>query len=357
MNHPVVMLGVIVPAWLIAGLAAVAWIAVCWIAKGLLLRQLSRLAAKIAFLWDEALIRSMHIPLNILILGSGIIIGGRLLAFSPETHQALAQALKALLILVLMLIAHGLARELIRIYAPRAEFLQAYRGLIQGIAQTLVLLLGGLILLDSFGISITPILASLGIGSLAVALALQDTLANLFAGIHILADKPVLVGQFVKLDNGDEGYVIHIGWRSTRIRTLPNSVVIVPNSKLAGAIVTNYHYPDKELAVLVEVGVHYKSDLEHVERVTSAVAKDTLQQVPGGVATFEPFIRYHTLGESSIGFTVILRAKEFTDQYLLKHEFIKRLHVRYKQEGIVIPFPIRTLDVNRADLELLRQQS
>ena len=124
---------------------------------------------------------------------------------------------------------------------------------------------------------------------------------------------------------------------------LPNNVVLVPNAKLAQAIVTNYYLPDRELAVLVEVGVDYDSDLTQVERVTCEVAKDTLEHVPGGASDFDPFIRYHTFADSSINFTVILRGREFVDQYLIKHEFIKRLHARFDREGIVIPFPIRTV--------------
>ena len=124
---------------------------------------------------------------------------------------------------------------------------------------------------------------------------------------------------------------------------LPNNLVLVPNAKLSQAIVTNFYLPDRELAVLVEVGVEYNSDLAHVERVTCDVAKATLLAVPGGATGFEPFIRYHTFADSSINFTVILRAREYVDQFLLKHEFIKRLHERYEREGITIPFPIRTM--------------
>ncbi len=101
--------------------------------------------------------------------------------------------------------------------------------------------------------------------------------------------------------------------------------------------------PEKELAVLVQVGVSYDSDLEKVEKITTEIAKEVMKTVPGGVPDFEPFIRYHTFGESSINFTVILRAKEFTDRFLITHEFIKRLKKRYDKEGIVIPFPIRTV--------------
>jgi small-conductance mechanosensitive channel len=101
--------------------------------------------------------------------------------------------------------------------------------------------------------------------------------------------------------------------------------------------------PDPELAVLVSVGVHYDSDLRKVEQVTSQVAKEVMQTVPGGVPSFNPFIRYHTFNQSSIDLTVILRSQRFVDGYLIKHEFMKRLQQRYREEGIVIPFPIRTV--------------
>jgi small-conductance mechanosensitive channel len=121
-------------------------------------------------------------------------------------------------------------------------------------------------------------------------------------------------------------------------------MVLVPNAKLAQAIVTNYYFPDKEMAVLVNLGVHYHSDLKKVETVTCEVAKEVMKELPGGVPEFDPFIRYHTFGDFSINFTVILRAKEFVDQYLIKHEFIKRLHERFAEEGIVIPYPIRAIN-------------
>jgi small-conductance mechanosensitive channel len=217
----------------------------------------------------------------------------------------------------------------------------------QGFVRVIVIGLGLLILLDSFGVSITPVLASLGIGSLAVALALQPTLENFFSGIQLVMDEPVKVGQFIQLESGEEGYVHKVGWRSTWIHMLPNNMVIIPNKVLVNAKIINYYYPQKELSVLVQVGVHYGSDLEHVERVTIDVAKKTLQEVSGGVEHFDPFIRYHTFADSSINFSVILRAKEFTDRYLLTHEFIKRLHKRYAQEGICIPYPIRAVNYSQ----------
>ena len=215
--------------------------------------------------------------------------------------------------------------------------------LLEHLIKILVFVIGALALLRSLGISITPALAGLGIGGLAVALALQRPLGDFFAGIHLILSKQIKTGDYIKLETGEEGYVVDITWRNTMIRQLPNNLIIIPNSRLASLMIINYYQPEKELSVLVNIGVSYSSDLEKVERVTIEVAKEVMKEVPGGVPEFEPFIRYHTFGDFSINFSVILRAKEYTDQFLIKHEFIKRLHRRYRQEGIEIPFPIRVV--------------
>lgn len=231
----------------------------------------------------------------------------------------------------------------VELYVKESHALFPSTSIFTNLTKVLVFLIGGLIILDALHISITPLLTALGVGGLAVALALQETLSNLFAGIQVIASRQIKPGDYIKLNTGEEGYVEDITWRNTTIRALANNMTIVPNSKLSSALIVNFNMPKKELAVLVEVGVGYSSDLEKVERVTIEVAKDVMRTVQGGIPEFEPFIRYHTFGDSSINFTVILRGKEFTDQYLVKHEFIKRLFARYGKEGIEIPFPIRTV--------------
>jgi small-conductance mechanosensitive channel len=220
--------------------------------------------------------------------------------------------------------------------------------LTRNVAWAVVAILGLLVVLNGLGLSITPMLTALGVGGLAVALALQEPLANFFAGLFITLAGQLRVGDYVRLDSGQEGYVVDFSWRSTRLRMLANNLIIVPNAKLAQAIVVNHHLPSQDLAVLVDVGVDYASDLRHVERVVEDVGREVMTGVPGGVSDFQPFIRYHTFADSSVNFTVILRAKEFVDQYLVKHEFVKRLHARFDREGIVIPFPIRTIAYKEA---------
>jgi small-conductance mechanosensitive channel len=236
-----------------------------------------------------------------------------------------------------------LATQAVDVYGELIGPALPVSSLTRNVAWTLIATLGLLVVLNGLGVSITPMLTALGVGGLAVALALQEPLANFFAGLFLTLAGQIRVGHYVTLDSGQEGYVADFSWRSTRLRMLSNNLVVVPNAKLAQAIVINHHLPSQDLAVLVEVGVDYDSDLGHVERVVAEVGRDVMAAVSGGVPDFAPFVRFHTFGDSSVNFTAILRACEFVDQYLVKHEFIKRLHARFRAEGIVIPFPIRTV--------------
>ncbi|MCL6559948.1 MAG: mechanosensitive ion channel family protein [Firmicutes bacterium] len=261
----------------------------------------------------------------------------------PNIQNLLGKILVVLAIFSATLVLMRMAGGFINLYAEKAAGVLPSTTLLVNIAKLVVFIVGLLVTLQTLGISITPVLTALGVGGLAVALALQDTLSNLFSGIHVIASRQIKPGDYVRLETGEEGYVEDMNWRNTTIRMLPNNMVIVPNAKLASSIVTNYNLPEQEMSVLVQVGVSYASDLEKVERVTAEVAREVMREVPGGVPEFAPFIRYHTFGDFSINFTVILRVKEFADQYPVKHEFVKRLHKRYAEEGIEIPFPIRTV--------------
>ena len=211
------------------------------------------------------------------------------------------------------------------------------------IVAILIVVMGALVVMDQLGIAIAPLVAGLGIAGLAVALALQGTLTNFFAGINILTDGSIRVGDYVELDGGLAGYIDQIGWRTTRIRMLANNMIIIPNSKLADSVTTNYHFPVEEMSVYVNVGVAYSSDLEHVEEVTLEVANRVMKETKGSVEGYSPSIWYTDFGDSNINFWAVLRAHGYIDMWLLKHNFIKALFRRYNEEGIEISFPARSL--------------
>lgn len=203
---------------------------------------------------------------------------------------------------------------------------------------------GGIIVFSNLiGLELAPILTALGVGGLAVALALQDTLSNLFAGLHILAARQLKPGDYIKLESGEEGYVLDINWRNTELKTLLENVIIVPNSKISSSISTNYFTLQKNMFFQVIVGVHYDSDLEQVEQVTIETAKDIMKDYAANLKAFEPKARFFEFGDSSINMKVWLATDLYENQFEMRHEFVKRLHKRFNKEGIVIPFPIRTL--------------
>ncbi|MFI9502830.1 mechanosensitive ion channel family protein [Nocardia sp. NPDC052566] len=289
------------------------------------------------------LLHDLAVPVAALI---GLMIALSLPGALPIGAQAAHNALLVALIIVISYAVSRIAADIIGSVVLAVTGATGSVSLFATITRVLVFGIGILITLGSLGIQIAPLLGALGIGGLAVALALQGTLANLFAGIHILASKMVQPGDFVKLDSGESGWINDISWRNTTLREIPGNYVIVPNAKFADAILTNYHQPEQSMAVVVECGVSYRSDLEHVERVALDVGAQVMSELDVGVPSAEPRVRFHTFGESSINFRVILWTRHFSDQYLLVSEFMKRLHERFQLENITIPYPIRTLELS-----------
>jgi small-conductance mechanosensitive channel len=253
---------------------------------------------------------------------------------------------KGILVLAILSVTFFLARlvvGVVNLYSSRAGGVFVTTTLFANLSKGLVLVLGILVILQTLGISITPVLTALGVGGLAAALALQDTLSNLFAGIQIIASRQIRPGDYVRLASGEEGVIYDITWRNTTLQALPGNMIVIPNAELGKAKVTNFDLVEPAMSVVVPVGVSYDSDLERVEKITVDVAREVLGEVEGGVPEFEPLVRYGAFGDSSIDFNTILRVKTFRDQFLVRHEFVKRLHRRYREEGIEIPFPIRTV--------------
>lgn len=299
----------------------------------------------------QVLILALNAPLNLTILTIllwlsryGLTITG---VMPREDTEILGHVIQAMVIITLILFVERWVTYAIKVYASRSPLLNNTRSIASGAIRALLIGLCVLLVLGSLGISVTPLIASLGITSLAVALALQPTLENFFSGVQILIDKPFRIGDFIELESGEQGFVDKIGWRSTWIKMLPNNIVIVPNGKVSQSKIINYYYPEKELSVPVEVGVHYNSDLDFVEKVTLEVANQVLLEHEWGVETYDPFVVYHTFDNSSINFTVMLRTKEYFNRFFVKSVFIKALHKRFNAEGIVIPFPITALNLQQ----------
>ena len=206
-----------------------------------------------------------------------------------------------------------------------------------------IYIIGTLIILDALNISITPMITALGLGGLAVSLALKDTLTDVFAGLHILLSKKVQVGDFIQLDTGDMGYVQNISWRNTIIMERTNNIIHIPNTRLSSAIIKNFDSGDPSFSVKIPIGVGYSSDLEKVEKITKEVIEKIQSSMEETNNNYEPTMRFQNFGESSINLMVYFRGNRYGDQNPIIHQFIKTLHKRYAEEGIEIPFPMRTV--------------
>jgi small-conductance mechanosensitive channel len=329
--------------WTIAaGLAVGVWL-IGWLVRRFALQWVSMLSRRTPTDIDELLVGALrpHVPIWFLLLG---IATAARYAYPGGPHVAwIDKGAMAAFLASLTLAASTFLGQLVAARAKRWPDTLPATTLTQNVVRIAVIVLGALVVLANLGIAIAPLLTALGVGSLAVALALQPTLSNLFAGFHITLARQIRVGDFVELEGGQQGYVADIGWRSTSIRELPNNLIVVPNARIAEIIVKNYALPESPQAALVQVGVAYGSDLEQVERVTIETARDVQRTVAGADESFDPFIRFHTFGDSSINLTVILRVKEFVDRYLVTHEFVKRLHRSFATAGIQIPFPQRVV--------------
>jgi len=330
-----------------------------YIARKVIFWRLAQWSKKTDTQLDDIIIAAIKAPFVIWFVMLGLYLALQTLALpsaldteanNARLDKVVAFGEKLLMVLGYLSVTFALANmtgKMVQVYAGKVETALPVTSLTRHVTRIIIFALGALIILHKLGIPIAPIMATLGVGGLAVALALQDTLSNLFAGFHIIVARQIKVGDYIRLESGEEGYVTDIHWRTTKIRMPPNNVVLIPNDKLAKAVVVNYYLPDKEMAVVVQLGVHYDSDLKKVEQVTIDVARQVMREVPGGVPTSEPLVRFHTFADSSINFSAVLRAKEVTDQHLIKHEFIKRLSERYAREGIIIPYPIRAINTTQ----------
>jgi small-conductance mechanosensitive channel len=324
---------------------------IAWAVRALVLRALGAWNARTGSRPGLILVEALRGPALIwaVILASHIAIQSSDL---PAKYAGMeAKTLAALWVLSLTLMCMRLAGNLVHYYGGQAPGALPVTTLTQNLAQLAVFILGIAILLKSaLGIEVTPILTALGVGGLAVALALQDTLSNLFGGFYVAVAGQIRLGDYIKLNTGEEGYVADIGWRSTTIRALANNMIIVPNAKLAQAIVTNYCLPEKHLAASVQVGVGYESDPDQVERVLLELAAEAVREIPGMLAEPAPGVVLDPgFGDSSLGFTLNFHVAEFANQFAVRAELRKRILLRFKREGIDMPYPTRTVRLARPD--------
>lgn len=294
--------------------------------------------------FNVILIDSLRTPILIWFLMAGLDLRLRISELPQHVVDRFETALAILWIVSLTLMASRLAGNLVRFYGSRFVGDLPVTSLSTNLAQISVVTLGILTILHTLNVSVAPILTALGVGGLAVALALQDTLSNLFGGFYVTVAGQVRPGDYVRLNTGEEGYITDISWRSTTIRGLANNLIIVPNATMAKATITNFALPEKRMAVSITVGVDYSCDPDHVEKVLLDVAQKTAADLPGMLSEPAPSVRLAPgFGDSALQFTLGCYVSEFSQQFKVEHELRKRVLLRFRSENIDMPFPTRTI--------------
>ena len=306
--------------------------------------RVRRLAKETRYQWDDMVVGALR-GLPTLWAGLlGVYLAAQVGALPTLLSSVVVDGVMILAIATFALAGMRLAGSSIEAFSAQTQDAMGSPTLVVNLAKGAIAVIGLFIILQNLGIQITPLITALGIGGLAVALALQDTLGNLFAGVHIILSRQVRPRDYVRLSSGEEGWVTDVKGRNTTINTFPDgNLLMVPNSVLASQIVKNYTLPRAALWVDVGVGVAYDSDLERVQEVALDVATQVLADVEPDFPSEDPIVLFQAFGSSSVDLTVRLNVREFRRQGPVRHEFIKRLHRRFKEEGIEIPFPIRTV--------------
>ena len=299
---------------------------------------------------DERLVKSIRWPLTLGILSLGAYLAVTISWDLTVTERDRADAIaRGLGVVVGITAVVGLISSTIDWYlaslSNRANHVVDLRlfPLIRRVGSVIIYVIGALLVMDVMDINISPLIAGLGLGGLAVALAIQPTLANLFAGTYVMTEGVISTGDYIELEGGMAGYVVEVGWRSTRIRTWGNNLVVVPNARFAETIITNYQQPAPAVNVYVTCGVSYDSDLDHVEKICREVMDDLVQNDSNAIRSYGSWFAFDAFGDSNVDFWLFMQARDHVASFNLQSTLIKNLHREFRVENIIINYPVRTL--------------
>ncbi len=278
-------------------------------------------------------------------------------ALTPEhvTHHQVLDYLSVVLFLILVLVLTRLVSRLIETtfewYFNKAD--ERTHGdvaptlvpLVSRIIDLVLFLIAGVIILDHFGINIGSLLVSLGVGSLAVALAAQETVANMIAGFVILVDQPFRVGDRIKVPSGDEGDVTHIGLRSTRLLNYDNNLVVVPNSELVKNFIVNYSYPNRTMRVMVELTMGPGTDLMKVKQILTGLARNH----PDILQDPAPEVFLIAYGDAGMTFRLVGRTADFKKKFAIETTLREHIFSAFAKEGLDISYPRRIIHIVNPD--------
>ncbi len=285
----------------------------------------------------------------LLVFGALAIIAHRLEARFPEENKLLFRILGSVIFVGTATVVTFLLLRLVRIFTTWYARSVAARTeskiddhllpIAHRVMKIVIFVIAAVTILDHFKVDVKGLLAVLGVGSLAIALAAQDTIANMISGFIIMLDRPFREGDRVVLPSGETVDVYDIGIRSSKFLTFDNTLIVVPNNDLVKSKITNMSYPDEPVQVKIDLGVAYGSDIEKVKAVLVKAASEhrAVSAEPKPVASFVSF------GDSALKFQLACRVAKLSDQAAAGEDLRCRIYRDLAEAGIEIPFPRRVV--------------
>lgn len=315
---------------------------IAFVSQNYLLKITEKTETKI----DDLIISKINRPLSVILVLIGARIAITPLSITQDYSILIGRVLFTLVIIVAMKIVIEVFDILIDNWGrslavkTKSKVDDQLMSLLHRISKIIIAVLGLIFILDTWGVNVGPLLASLGIAGIAVAFAMQSTLGNIFGGISMIIDKAIKVGDVVKLDADTIGTVYDVGLRSTKIRTFDNEIIIVPNGKLADAKIMNFVQPDHSARLVVPFSVGYGSNIEKVKKVVLSEIKKHKEVLKDPA----PFIRFTEMAESSLNFKAYMWLDNYSKRFVVKDEINTAIYNTLNKNKIPIPFP--QLDVH-----------
>ena len=339
----------------------VATLVAAWLLAFLLRRIVHRWTHATETQLDDVVVDAVRMPVLLLIVVQGASLPLRTLSYLDEHGESIESVSVAITVLLAVLLTQRLLSALLTWYGATVaqrtgtNWDEKSLPMIRRVLNVAVVLVGGLVVLGQLGLSISPLVAGLGIGGIAVALALQPLLSNVFASSYMLSDGSIRVGDFIEIEGGPTGWVEDIGFRATRIRTFDNNVIILPNATLAESTVTNFDVAGAPVDAAITCGVAYEEDLERVERICMEELREIITELEEALDDQEPIFRYQRFGDSNIDFLMKIRVRTRRQVGFTTHTMVKRIHARLNREGITINYPVRRLFLAAEDTDGLER--
>ncbi len=314
----------------------------------ILIRIFTGLTKKTKTNLDDLIAKALKIPLNLAAIVIAAYITIYFVKLPPSYLKVIERALFVLAVLFVTIAVNNIFKAImdwLQETSGDKEFLRRFLPILNTMEKLFVWTVAVMIILRRFNYDISSLIVSLGVGSLAIGLAAQDTLSNMFAGFTLLFDQPFRVGDRVRLESGEFGDVLEIGLRSTKIKTVENYVLVVPNATLVKTKVLNYHLPEERSIGKVNIGVSYSSTPEKVKKVLvkSALEVEDVMRKPAPSAFFTEF------GDFSLNFLLVFSVNDPKKVFSTKDRVNEKILENFGKEGIDIPFPIQTIYLRRED--------